>query len=420
MFRKKWWLLAALLVVCLVVVYYVFANKPAGIDITAEVKKGNFKDIVVSPGELMAENTVYIQAPSGLQSNQIYEEIKIQDMAAEGITVKEGDYIATLDPAIVNKKIGDVQLELDRAITTLSQTSLDTTLQMRESRDAITNLKFQMDQKRLALELSKYEPPATIKQAELDLEKAQRDLNQLGEKYKIQQRQAAAKMDQAAREVKRKQDQVASLVELRDKFRITAPKNGLLVYIVDYSAGGKKKAGSAIRSWDPRLAMLPDLSSMMSKTYINEVDISKIKKEQKVSMGLDAFPAVKLSGIVTSVANIGENRPGSNAKVFEVLIKLEKVDSILKPGMTTSNNILINEVPDKIIIPLEAVFSEKVGDKTHSFVYQRRGNSIEKREVKLGKSNDEEVIVEKGLEAGDKVMMAEPASAKDNKIVLLK
>src|SRR5687768_8792405 len=106
MFRKKWWLLAALLIICLVVFYYVFANKPAGIDITAEVKKGNFKDIVVSPGELMAENTVYIQAPSGLQSNQIYEEIKIQDMAAEGITVKEGDYIATLDPAIVNKKIG--------------------------------------------------------------------------------------------------------------------------------------------------------------------------------------------------------------------------------------------------------------------------------------------------------------------------
>ncbi|MRG47605.1 HlyD family efflux transporter periplasmic adaptor subunit [Chitinophaga sp. SYP-B3965] len=420
MFRKKWWLLAALLIICLVVFYYVFANKPAGIDITAEVKKGNFKDIVVSPGELMAENTVYIQAPSGLQSNQIYEEIKIQDMAAEGITVKEGDYIATLDPAIVNKKIGDVQLELDRAITTLSQTSLDTTLQMRESRDAITNLNFQMDQKRLALELSKYEPPATIKQAELDLEKAQRDLTQLGEKYKIQTRQASAKMDQAAREVKRKQDQVTSLVELRDKFRITAPTKGLLVYIIDYSAGGKKKAGSAIRSWDPRLAMLPDLSSMMSKTYINEVDISKIKKDQKVTMGLDAFPEVKMNGIVTSVANIGENRPGSNAKVFEVLIKLEKVDSILKPGMTTSNNILINEVPNKIIIPLEAVFSEKVGDKTHSFVYQRRGNAIEKREVKLGKSNDEEVIVEKGLEPGDKVMMAEPASAKENKIVLLK
>jgi hypothetical protein len=50
----------------------------------------------------------------------------------------------------------------------------------------------------------------------------------------------------------------------------------------------------------------------------------------------------------------------------------------------------------------------------------RRGNTIEKREVKLGKSNDEVVIVEKGLEAGDEVYMSEPASAKDNKLVVLK
>ncbi len=420
MLKKKWWLIAVLLIVCCAILYYVFANKPAGIDIVAEAKKGVFKDIVVSPGELMAENTVYIQAPSGLQSNQIYEDIKIQDMVAEGITVKEGDYIATLDPAVVNKKIGDIQMDLDRAVSTQAQTALDTALQMREARDNMTNLSFQMEQKRLALQLSKYEPPATIRQAEIDLEKAQRDLKQMAENYKIKQRQAATKMEQAGREVQRRQEQLTSLEELRGKFKITAPKNGLLVYIIDYNAGGKKKAGSAIRSWDPKLAMLPDLSSMLSKTYINEVDVSKIKKDQTVTMGLDAFPEVKLTGKVTSVANIGENRPGSNAKVFEVMIKLDKVDSILKPGMTTSNNILINQVPDRLIIPLESVFSEKVGDKTHSFVYQRRGNAIEKQEVKLGRSNDEEVIVEQGLEPGDRVLMAEPASAKNNKLNLLK
>ncbi|MGX5820815.1 efflux RND transporter periplasmic adaptor subunit [Chitinophaga lutea] len=416
MFKKKWWLLASLLAVCLVVAYYLFGAKPTGVIPLAEVKKGDFRDVVASAGELMAENTVYISAPSGLQSNQIYEEIKIQDMIAEGSHVKEGEYIATLDPAVVNKKIGDVQLELDRAITTLSQTALDTTLQLRESRDNMQNLRFQMEQKKLALELSKYEPPATIRQAELDLEKANRDLSQLNEKYKVQQRQASAKMDQAAREMKRREEQVSSLVELRDKFRITAPKKGLLVYVPDYSVGGKKKAGSAIRSWDPRLGMLPDLSSMLSKIYINEVDISKVKKEQKVTMGLDAFPEVKLSGVVTSVANIGENRPGSNAKVFEVLVKLDKVDSILKPGMTTSNNILINQVPGKVLIPLECVFSEKA----HSFVYKKSGNDIEKREVKLGKSNDEVVVVEKGLAPGEKVYMAEPASAKENKLIPLK
>ena len=90
MLRKKWWLIAALCIIGTGVLYYVFANKPADSSTTVPVRKGNFRDIVVSPGELMAENTEYINAPTGLQSNQIYEEIKIQDMAPEGITVKQG------------------------------------------------------------------------------------------------------------------------------------------------------------------------------------------------------------------------------------------------------------------------------------------------------------------------------------------
>jgi multidrug efflux pump subunit AcrA (membrane-fusion protein) len=155
---------------------------------------------------------------------------------------------------------------------------------------------------------------------------------------------------------------------------------------------------------------------MLSKVFINEVDISKIHKDQKVTMGLDAFPEVKMEGVVKTVANIGETRPGATAKVFEVNIKLNKVDSILKPGMTTSNNILINEIPNKLIIPLEAVFAE---GKT-SFVYLKKGNSIDKQEVKLGKSNDEEVIVEKGLAEGDVVYLSLPEKEKDRKITMLK
>jgi hypothetical protein len=133
-------------------------------------------------------------------------------------------------------------------------------------------------------------------------------------------------------------------------------------------------------------------------------------------MGLDAFPEVKMEGVVKTVANIGETRPGATAKVFEVNIKLNKVDSILKPGMTTSNNILISEVPKKLIIPLEAVFAE---GKT-SFVYLRKSGDISKQQVTLGKSNDEEVIVEKGLAEGDVVYLSEPQSAKETKITTLK
>ncbi|WP_295120406.1 efflux RND transporter periplasmic adaptor subunit [uncultured Chitinophaga sp.] len=414
MFKKKWWLIAALVILAAIVAYVVLGNKAEDQGVSVKVAKSSFRDVVVSPGELMAENTEYINGPSDMQSNQIYEDVKIQDMVPEGTFVKAGDRVASLDPTLVNKRIQEFQVELDRAAATVSQTALDTALSMREARDGITNLKFQMEQKGLALQLSKYEPPATIRQAEIDLEKAERDLKQMQENYLLKNRQAASKMQQAAAGVSRYQSLINDLIDLRNRFEIKAPKNGLLVYINDY--GGKKKTGSSIRPWDARLAMLPDLSSMLSKTYINEVDISKLKKDQKVNIGLDAFPDVKLEGIVKSVANIGENRPGSNAKVFEVMIRLNKVDSILKPGMTTANNILINEIPNKLMIPLEAVFSSKEDGKDISFVYLKNGGVPTKKEVKLGRSNDEAVIVEKGLEEGDEVLLAEPAAAKDHKV----
>jgi RND family efflux transporter MFP subunit len=414
--KNKWWLLGAILLLVLGSLYYTFAGKKIDNGITASVRKGNFRDIVSSPGELMAENTVYVSAPSDLQANQIYEEIKIQDMVAEGSMVKEGEYVAALDPSIVNKKIGDWQLELERTQSSLAQTVLDTALALREARDQMTNLVFQMEQKRLALELSKFEPPATIRQAEIDLEKAERDLMQMKENYKIKLQQNATKVMQATRDVKQREGNIQRLEDLKSRFTVKAPKKGLLVYIPDWMTGGKKKTGSVVRPWDPRVAMLPDLSSMISKVFINEVDISKIKKEQIVTMGLDAFPEVKLDGKVMTVANIGENRPGSTAKVFEVMIKLNKVDPVLKPGMTTSNNILTNEIKDKLIIPLEAVFAEK----SVSFVYLKRGGGVEKKQVKLGKSNDEEVTVESGLEEGDHIFLSEPAIAKDKKITLLK
>ncbi|ATL45943.1 RND transporter [Chitinophaga caeni] len=412
MLRKKWWLIATALVVLAGVSYFVLAGESSSVNIPVTVRKGDFRSVITSPGELQAENTTYISAPSDLMSNDIYEEIKIQDMIPEGTIVKEGDYVATLDPAVVSKKISDFQTQLTSASTTLSQTALDTALTLREARNNMLNLEFQVEQKRIALELSKFEPKATIRQAEIDYEKAQRDITEAKQNYTIKQRQAEAKMIQAANSLSRFQRIISDLDDLRSRFRLTANKQGLLVYIPDRMSGGKKKAGSVVRSWDPKVAMVPDLSSMISKTYINEVDISKIKKSQTVDIGLDAFPEVKLTGVVMNVAGIGENRPGSNAKVFEVNIMLDRVDTILRPGMTTSNRILESKVANQLMIPIEAVYAEK----NTSFVYLKKGGTIIKQEVKLGKSNEEEVIVLKGLQENDQIYLNEVASAKDDDI----
>lgn len=150
---------------------------------------------------------------------------------------------------------------------------------------------------------------------------------------------------------------------------------------------------------------------MISKTYVNEIDISKVKQGQKAIVTIDAFPDKKLNGIVREVANIGEQIQGSNAKVFEVIIDITEYDSILRPAMTTKNQIITGEYDDVLYVPSEAVHTE---GKT-TFVYSR-GNKIE---VKTGESNENNIIIEEGLEEGDEVLLTIPPSPEKWKLIPL-
>jgi multidrug efflux pump subunit AcrA (membrane-fusion protein) len=161
------------------------------------------------------------------------------------------------------------------------------------------------------------------------------------------------------------------------------------------------------------VAELPDMSSMISKTYVNEIDISKVATGQTVAIGVDAFPELKLEGEVISVANIGEQLPNGDAKVFEVTIKIHGTDSLLKPAMTTSNSILIAQFDSVIHLPIDAVF----GNDTINWVYMNEGLRKIKKQVKVGPANENRVIIEKGLNAGDKVMLTIPENEENLNLV---
>jgi hypothetical protein len=143
---------------------------------------------------------------------------------------------------------------------------------------------------------------------------------------------------------------------------------------------------------------------MESDTYINEVDVRKIAVGQKVKISLDADPTKKLDGTVTSVANVGEQRPNQDSKVFEVKIDITQSDTTLRPGMTTSNAIETASIDRVLSIPLEAVSSER----GMSFVYKKDGSRVVKQQIETGVMNDNEIVVKRGLERGDKVLLVPP------------
>ena len=184
-----------------------------------------------------------------------------------------------------------------------------------------------------------------------------------------------------------------------------------MVIYKDEFNGTKRKAGSQVNPFDRVIATLPDLSTMISKTYVSEIEINKVEKGQKVTMTIDALPGKSFSGTVTNVANIGEQLGNSDAKMFEVLIKVEGISSELRPSMTTYNKIIIKSFDDVVYIPTECVHT---GTDGIPFVYKKNKT---RQIVVLGEMNEKNIIIKQGLESGTSLYLIAPDEASKFKLV---
>lgn len=402
--RIKWVLIV--LVAISLASYFMFFKKTSDENIAIKAKRGYFKVTVTSSGELKAKNAIEIRGPSGAERLAIYQ-MKISKIVAEGTVVKKGDFVAELDKSEIMSKITEMEMQIQKYESQFLQARLDSSLNLSESRNSIQNLKLSLEEKKLAKEQSIYEAPAVLRQAEIAYERELRDYDQAIKNYGTKVEQAIAKLQEVGLELSMEKQNMSMLMKVFAEFTITAPADGMVIYIRDWN-GSRKGEGASINSWWPVVANLPDLSVMESVTYVNEIDIQKIKKDQYVSISLDANPDKHLKGKVVKVATIGEERKNSDSKVFEVLIEVQGKDTTLLPSMTTSNEILVGEYKDVVFIPLDAVHSDVNKNKKFSFVYLRKDGTIVKQEVKLGAMNENEVIIEKGLSGGDELLLNIP------------
>lgn len=392
-----------------IIVYSAATEKETSLKLTTQVQRGDFEILVAVTGELQAESSVEIRGPSELRSrSHRLRSIKIQDLVEEGTVVDSGDWVATLDRSEASNTLKDNMDELEKIQSQYTKTKLDTTIQLRQLRDEIINLRFAMEEQKIALEQSQYEPPATIRQAQINLDKAERAYEQALKNYDLKVKQAQADMKEVSINLAREQRSQQEMIELLEKFDIYAPAPGMVIYKKEWN-GQKRTVGSEINPWDLTVATLPDLSTLVSKTYVNEIDISKIRKDQPVRIGVDAFPEKEFTGVVTDVANIGEQLPNTDAKVFEVIIRLNERDPILRPSMTTSNQIITRTFEDVNYIPLEALHN----DDSTSFVYTTKNH---KQIVMLGEANENSIVVEKGLEPGEEIYLSLPENPESFKL----
>ncbi len=388
------------------VLFYFLNPKQDNYNLTIQPKYGDFKISVVVSGELRATKSLDVRGPERMRMIGIWQ-TKIIRLVDEGTIVNTGDFVAELDKSEVMKMLKDSQLNIQKIESQLTSAKLDSNLTLSNARDEIENIKFSLEEKKIALEQSKYEAPSIIRQTELDYDKTQRNYEQSKKNYQTKVKQAIAKLDEINTDLMKEMQNYELYSNTLNEFTIMAPAPGMVIYAKEWD-GRRKVVGSQIDAWNPIVATLPDLTNMESVTYVNETDIQKIKDKQIVKVGLDANSNKKLTGYVTRVANIGEQRRNSDSKVFEVIIAINEKDTTLLPSMTTSNEIIVSTIPKSLYIPLEALHNEDSNGKKLYFVYKRNKSKTEKQYIEIGAMNENDVIVTKGLSKNDEIFLSIP------------
>lgn len=407
-------IVAALIVIAMIIFSRLGKGKEAAANYALAVK-GPFEISVSNAGELEAERSVDIMGPDIMQASQQggqrggggghggmrISSFKIQDIVAEGTEVRVGDYIAQLDRTDYDNTLKTAKENLNTLQSNLEMAILDTAVMLTNLRDAIRNQTIAVEEAEINLQQSKFEPPATIRQAEITLNKQIRALEQRKKNYDLQKARALTNIRDRKRLRDEGQELVNSLQNFLAQFTIKAPSPGMVIYKEEFN-GTKRKVGSQVNPFDRVIATLPDLTSMISKTFVSEIEVNRVVPGQKVVITIDAIPGKSWTGSVINVANIGEQLGNSESKMFEVLIKVDGNNPDLRPAMTTYNKIIIDSFDDVISIPTECVHADADGVP---YVYKKNKT---KQIVVLGEMNEKHIIVREGLEAGTPIYVITP------------
>jgi HlyD family secretion protein len=247
--------------------------------------------------------------------------------------------------------------------------------------------------------------PLELSQARSDTQASRETLRQLesASAYRVAQKQAAivaaeSRIQEASARLELAKQQLAHC-------EVRAEVPGIVVYKDVFFGSERRKPQVGDQVWaNQPLVILPDISRMEVETRVRETDIHKVERNQKVEVRVEAYPELRLTGSVTLVGTLAqEEQDRRGSKFFSVRVGIRQSEPRLRPGMTARVEIEVEERADALFVPLEAVF-EKDG---RSLVYLA-GRRPRAREVVLGPSNADFVVVEKGLERGESVLLRDP------------
>ena len=340
---------------------------------TTFVDRGDFTEAVEASGAAKPVTSVVVNPEVG----GTIESVNV----AEGDTVQEGDVLLTvkndeLDKAIRDAEMGvrDARLGVNQAWATYN-----------EACSKYNNWIPTYDKDGNETGSEREGDANSVEEAERGIERANNGLSDAQEAYNI-------------------------AVANAEKRTVRAPKSGSVVVMnaqVGASTDSAANAGGLIQ--------IADLSQMTVKVQVNEVDISRVSVGQMAKATFSALPGVELDAQVTRIATVagsGEDSYGYGGGVvtYDVSLVIPQPAAELKPGMTANVQIMLQSVPDTLMVPSSCVAMDEAGGSYVMVVTDYETGAVERRSVTVRASDQTTSAIEGDVSEGDEVLL-DPYSA---------
>jgi macrolide-specific efflux system membrane fusion protein len=146
---------------------------------------------------------------------------------------------------------------------------------------------------------------------------------------------------------------------------------------------------------------------LIVKAQFDETDIGRVRLHQRAVISLDAYPDVKIPGIIDHIAY--ESKLVNNVTIYEVDIIPQKAPPFFRSGMSATVEVLEQSRTDVLLIPLEAIIRE--GGKSFVLIKDPTGKEPLKREITIGLTNGVSAEVVTGLKIDDTVILKQKSYA---------
>ncbi len=374
-----------------------------------QVQRGELVLGVAVTGELEAVNSESLGPPlvSGIG------EFKIARMAPEGETLEKGQPALAFDTSELIRKLEQKQNERAAAAAEMGKKRADAAIARRNEELNIAEVEGKLRKAELKAERSsELTGSLELALAKADYELAKKELAHV--KARARAAQAHDERDLAALRFRESEAdaRVKEIEAALPLMTVPAPRTGTVIYISNWN-NQKKKVGDAVWRGE-RILKTASLERMSGSGQIDEVDVSKIALDQRVTLRLEAYPDVEYTGSVRAIGRLVEQLSRDNPRrIVRTQFDIDQTDpGRMRPGMRFGGTAETERISGALLIPLNAIFLTEQGP----VAYRRSSVGVEAVALTLGKSNEKFVQVLSGLSEGDEVSLAVPgAEAKEER-----